>query len=58
MIVQAGSSGPRRLDISYPTIEFTKQVKLWEKYDESTMGLIVRHIRRFDLVSDVTLPVH
>ncbi|EKM79958.1 hypothetical protein AGABI1DRAFT_113202 [Agaricus bisporus var. burnettii JB137-S8] len=46
---QPGSSGPRRLDISYPTIEFTKQVKLWEKYDESTMGLIVRHIRSSSL---------
>ncbi|KAF8622201.1 hypothetical protein AX15_007307 [Amanita polypyramis BW_CC] len=45
---QAGSTGPRRLDISYPTTEFTKLVKMWEKYDEATMGIVVRHIKRFD----------
>lgn len=44
----AGSSGPRRLDISYPTTEFTKLVKMWEKYDGATMGIVVRHIKRFD----------
>lgn len=43
----AGSVGPRRLDISYPTTEFTKQVKMWEKFDPATMGLVVRHIRRY-----------
>ncbi|KAF8343731.1 poly-A polymerase [Amanita rubescens] len=42
---QAGSSGPRRLDISYPTTEFTKLVKMWEKYDGATMGIVVRHIK-------------
>jgi len=42
---KAGSTGPRRLDISYPTTEFTKLVKLWEKYDENTMGIVVRHIK-------------
>ncbi|CCM01737.1 uncharacterized protein FIBRA_03803 [Fibroporia radiculosa] len=40
-----GSSGPRKLDISYPTTEFTKLVKMWEKYDEAKMGIIVRHIK-------------
>ncbi|KAF9534602.1 polymerase [Crepidotus variabilis] len=42
---QAGATGPRRLDISYPTTEFTKLVKMWEKYDEASMGIVVRHIR-------------
>ncbi|KAF9450935.1 Poly(A) polymerase [Macrolepiota fuliginosa MF-IS2] len=42
---QPGSVGPRRLDISYPTTEFTKLVKMWEKFDESTMGIVVRHIK-------------
>lgn len=32
---EAGSVGPRRLDISYPTTEFTKLVKMWEKFDEN-----------------------
>ncbi|CAL1700291.1 unnamed protein product [Somion occarium] len=42
---QPGTVGPRKLDISYPTTEFTKLVKMWEKYDEATMGIVVRHIR-------------
>ncbi|KAI9574283.1 poly-A polymerase [Boletus coccyginus] len=40
-----GSVGPRKLDISYPTTEFTKLVKMWEKYDESQMGILVRNIK-------------
>ncbi|KIM76376.1 hypothetical protein PILCRDRAFT_826372 [Piloderma croceum F 1598] len=36
---------PRRLDISYPTTEFTKLVKMWEKFDDGTMGIVVRHIK-------------
>lgn len=43
---QAGAVGPRRLDISYPTTEFTKLVKMWERFDEATMGIVVRHIKR------------
>ncbi|KIY51688.1 Poly(A) polymerase [Fistulina hepatica ATCC 64428] len=41
----AGQNGPRKLDISYPTTEFTKMVKLWDSYDEQTMGIVVRHIK-------------
>ncbi|KAI0080876.1 polymerase [Panus rudis PR-1116 ss-1] len=41
----AGATAPRRVDISYPTTEFTKLVKMWEKYDEATMGIVVRHIK-------------
>ncbi|KAG0702422.1 Poly(A) polymerase [Suillus ampliporus] len=40
-----GAVGPRRLDISYPTTEFTKLVKMWEKYDEDSMGIVVRNIK-------------
>ncbi|GAA5857214.1 hypothetical protein JCM8547_009376 [Rhodosporidiobolus lusitaniae] len=40
-----GASGPRKLDISYPTNEFTKLVKMWDKYDADTMGVIVRYIK-------------
>ncbi|KAH9938099.1 Poly(A) polymerase central domain-containing protein [Fomitopsis serialis] len=42
---QPGSKGPRKLDISYPTTEFTKLVKMWEKYNEPEMGITVRHIK-------------
>ena len=44
---EAGAVGPRRLDISYPTTEFSKLVKVWEHYNEATMGIVVRHIKRF-----------
>lgn len=50
-IALAGSTGPRRLDIWYPTTEFTKQVKSWEKFDESSMGIVVRHIKRCDTLA-------
>lgn len=40
-----GSVGPRRLDISYPTAEFTKMVKLWESFVAKDMGIVVRHIK-------------
>lgn len=40
-----GSNAPRKLDISYPTNEFTKLVKMWDKYDPDTMGVIVRYIK-------------
>ncbi|KAL1741026.1 Poly(A) polymerase central domain-containing protein [Schizophyllum fasciatum] len=40
-----GAIGTRKLDISYPTTEFTKVAKMWERFDEATMGLVVRHIK-------------
>lgn len=43
----AGAVGPRKLDISYPTTEFTKMVKMWDNFDDDRMGIIVRHIKRF-----------
>ncbi|KAL5530370.1 PAP1 [Sanghuangporus sanghuang] len=44
-----GSTGPRKLDISYPTTEFTKLVKMWDRYDEASMGIVVRHIKNSSL---------
>ncbi|KAM0793465.1 hypothetical protein ACM66B_000908 [Microbotryomycetes sp. NB124-2] len=46
-------TGPRKLDISYPTNEFTKLVKMWDKYDPETMGVIVRYIKSSALPSYV-----
>ena len=34
------------MDISYPTNEFVKMVKTWDKYDNATMGVVVQNIRR------------
>ncbi|KAI0268152.1 poly-A polymerase [Gloeopeniophorella convolvens] len=42
---QPGATGPRKLDISWPTTEFSKMVKGWDKFDEAKMGIIVRHIK-------------
>ncbi len=47
ILPQAGATGPRKLDISFPTAEFLKMVKMWEKYDESSMNIVVRHIKQF-----------
>jgi poly(A) polymerase len=46
LLNKAGLMGPRKLDISWPTTEFTKMVKSWDKFDEVKMGIIVRHIKR------------
>ncbi|KDQ08270.1 hypothetical protein BOTBODRAFT_166145 [Botryobasidium botryosum FD-172 SS1] len=51
-----GAVGPRRLDISYPTTEFTKLVKAWEHYDETSMGVVVRHIKSSALPDSVFDP--
>ncbi|KZT42918.1 Poly(A) polymerase [Sistotremastrum suecicum HHB10207 ss-3] len=40
-----GATGPRRLDISYPTAEFAKLVKMWEHFQATQMGIVVRHIK-------------
>ncbi|KAJ7584351.1 polymerase [Mycena floridula] len=53
---QPGAVGPRRLDISYPTTEFTKLVKMWETFDEATMGIVVRHIKSSGLPDNVYDP--
>jgi len=37
--------GPRKLDISYPTNQFTQMVKQWDQYDETSMGISVSHIK-------------
>lgn len=41
----SGTTG-KKLDISYPTAEFTKLVKMWDKYDPRTMGITVRYLKR------------
>lgn len=45
-LAAAGAGGPRKLDISYPTNEFTKLVKTWDQYDAERMGVIVRYIKK------------
>ncbi|KAG1728361.1 Poly(A) polymerase central domain-containing protein [Suillus paluster] len=40
-----GAVGPRKFDIPYPSTEFTKLVKMWEKYDEDSMAIEARIIK-------------
>jgi poly(A) polymerase len=42
----AGDNSKRKLDISYPTTDFMKQVKMIDSFEEATMGIVVRHIRK------------
>ncbi|WFD29702.1 polynucleotide adenylyltransferase [Malassezia sp. CBS 17886] len=39
----------RRMDISYPMLDFTQKVKQWDQYDETAMGIVVRQIKGTDL---------
>ena len=48
-----GVNAPRKLDISWPTSEFTKMCKQWEKYDEKSMGICVKYIKSSSLPNDV-----
>ncbi|KAI9142151.1 Poly(A) polymerase central domain-containing protein [Paraphysoderma sedebokerense] len=43
----------RKLDISWPTQEFIKLVKGWDKYDEGTMAITVQYIKSVDLPADM-----
>jgi hypothetical protein len=52
LLCAANASGPRRLDISYPTSEFTKMVKMWDHYEEEKMSIVVRIIKRSVFLSN------
>ncbi|KAG2182934.1 hypothetical protein INT44_005915 [Umbelopsis vinacea] len=49
----AGTTGTRKLNISWPCAEFTKLVKAWDKYDEATMGITIKYIKSSMLPADV-----
>ncbi|KAI9263396.1 Poly(A) polymerase central domain-containing protein [Phascolomyces articulosus] len=42
----AGSGGTRRLDLVYPTQEFLKLVRNWDKLEEDTMAINIKTIKR------------
>ncbi|KAJ3414495.1 polynucleotide adenylyltransferase [Chytridiales sp. JEL 0842] len=48
-----GSNAPRKLDITWPTQEFMNLVKMWDSYDEATMGIVVQHIKSSQLPSEL-----
>ena len=41
--------GSRKIDISYPTSQFISLVKQWDQFDETAMGIVVRHIKNTEL---------
>ncbi|GAB5592210.1 polynucleotide adenylyltransferase [Umbelopsis nana] len=49
----AGTTGTRKLNISWPCTEFTKLVKAWDKFDDATMGITIKYIRSSMLPADV-----
>ncbi|KAI8826949.1 Poly(A) polymerase central domain-containing protein [Fimicolochytrium jonesii] len=42
------SNTPRKLDISWPTREFVSMVKAWDKFDCTTMGIVVQYMKRYE----------
>ncbi|KAG0173666.1 polynucleotide adenylyltransferase [Apophysomyces sp. BC1034] len=48
-----GSTGPRKLNLIWPTQEFLKLVKGWDKFDESSMSIIVRNMKSAMIPSDL-----
>lgn len=44
-VLKANSKVARKLDIAYPTSEFTKLVKSWDKFEQDKMGIVVRHVK-------------
>lgn len=37
----------KQLDISYPTNEFVKQVKMWETFESRAMSIVVAHVKGY-----------
>jgi len=48
-----GSTKPRQLDISWPTMEFIQLVQNWDKYDDKNTKLVVKHVKRSQLPPEV-----
>lgn len=58
MLIPAHDHTTRRLDISYPIMDFTQKVKQWEQFDEGAMGIIVRHIKGYVCTFVFLISVH
>ncbi|RUS32585.1 hypothetical protein BC938DRAFT_475022 [Jimgerdemannia flammicorona] len=48
-----GGTGQRKLDLSWPTDEFTKAVKTWDRFDESSMVLVVSYLKVNDIPPEI-----
>ncbi|KAL1932566.1 hypothetical protein VTP01DRAFT_8244 [Rhizomucor pusillus] len=50
---EAGSEGPRKLDLVWPTQDFLKLVRAWDRYDESEMSITLRTLKGSMLPEDL-----
>ncbi|KAE8224528.1 hypothetical protein CF319_g2598 [Tilletia indica] len=50
---KTGQSAPKRLDLVGPIQDFKGRCTEWATYDESTMGVVVRHVKRSQLPDSV-----
>lgn len=39
------SPGPRKLNLVWPTTEFLKGARMWDKYDQKTMGITIKNLK-------------
>lgn len=47
------SNAPRKLDISWPTRDFVGMVRAWDKFDQSSMGIVVQYMKSVALPTEV-----
>ncbi|CAD6970759.1 unnamed protein product [Tilletia controversa] len=50
---RTGQTAPKRLDLVGPIQDFKARCTEWSTYDESTMGVVVRHVKRSQLPDSV-----
>lgn len=44
----------KQLDISYPTNEFVKQVKMWETFESRAMSIVVAHVKGYVVLTRIS----
>ncbi|KAI8975701.1 Poly(A) polymerase central domain-containing protein [Mycotypha africana] len=47
------SSGPRKLNLVWPTNEFLKSVKMWDKFDHKVMGITINNVKGSSLPEEL-----
>ncbi|KAI9099922.1 polymerase [Phlyctochytrium arcticum] len=47
------SNSPRKLDISWPTRDFVGMVRAWDKFEPSSMGIVVQYMKSCALPKEV-----
>jgi poly(A) polymerase len=47
------SPGPRKLNLVWPTTEFLKSARIWDRYDPKTMGITLRNLKGSSLPDEL-----